>query len=497
MSGNFAKHLRKTLISIPALIRQPGKHALSHVAALTLLMGFQFESYASEGDIITACRCYLNEEGGEGSSAVAEIAAYEGDIDKVVSVLSRSGNSDRQDLAGALTAQAFTCPDLKATYAQDMLHYYVPDAYTPSRPYGLIIFMHGGGRTTPREHAAHVVTHPDSDPESIGLQPHFADLPFIIVAPSAPWNETTGARWNVPGADDYVSAVIQECCYRFNVDRDRVFLGGYSMGGFGAFHLCQRLSDRLAGGFVFSGAWKTTHWKAWTGTPLFIRHGANDAAPSVDGKPGRPRFTDVFYARTAHRRLTELGIPHVYVEDNGNHAIRPAADAMTSMATWVLAPKRDPDARHVVAISPRGWKSSSDTATPHNRWITIHEPGDGEIAFDHVTLSGPSPSFHETPEDFRKQTFQLDVLPVRAGLVDATIQGRNRIVIHTENVKKFSIWLNRSMVDFSQPVRISLNGSDSEHLVAPRLLDTLRSYKRRQDWGLIYHAEIELTCTEE
>ena len=49
------------------------------------------------------------------------------------------------------------------------------------------------------------------------------------------------------------------------------------------------------------------------------------------------------------------------------------------------------------------------------------------------------------------------------------------------------------MVDFSEPVRIAVNGIESEHDVSESLLDALRSYQRRRDWGLIYPAEISLT----
>lgn len=465
------------------------------IAAATILLCLPCETFADQPQIVAACHRFLDLQDSVEPSDVAKISAYQGDISQVIESLLRSEKSDHRDESGVLANQLFTCPELKASYPEDMIHYYVPEAYSPSTPFGLIIFMHGGSRTTPREHPRHVVTHPDDDQQSIGLQPFMADQPLIIVAPSAPWDESTGARWNVPDADEYISAVIRECCYRFNVDTDRVFLGGYSMGGFGAFHLCQRLSDRLAGGFVFSGAWKTMHWKAWTGLPLFIRHGVNDAAPNgTDGIKGRPRFTDVFYARTADRRLTELGLPHVYVEDDGNHAIRPATEAMSTMKEWIRQPRRDPFARHVVAVSPRGWKSSSDTSTPHCRWITIDEIGDGEIDFDRAILNGPSPSFGESAEKFHEQSFQLDVQPVKAGLVDATLQRDNRIVVLTDNVKKFTLWLHPSMVDFSKPVHVTLNGTDSAHVVTPSLLDALRSYQRREDWRLVYHAAVPLQC---
>ena len=116
--------------------------------------------------------------------------------------------------------------------------------------------------------------------------------------------------------------------------------------------------------------------------------------------------------------------------------------------------------------------------------------------FDAVALDGPSPSFRETREAFAKQTFRLKTRPVAAGLVDAKIEGNNQIVIRTENVKRFSIWLHPSMIEFSKPVLVSVNGKKREFDIEGQLLTALRSYQRRHDWGLIYHAEIMLACDE-
>ena len=481
---------------------QLNSHALC-LLTLMLSVSSLCQSRADDASILNACRRFLNADGQPEASSAAEITAFDGDIEDVINAMSLAEPTDHRNISGVITNQPFLHPEFKNNHAGDLLHYFVPEDYLPAKPFGLIIFMHGGGGTTLAEHAAHIVTNPDDDPQSIGLQPHIASLPFILVAPSAPKNEKTGARWNVREADEYINDVIRECRYRYNVDTDRIFLGGYSMGGFGAYHLCQRLSDRLAGGFIFSGAWKTMHWKAWTGLPLFIRHGINDAAPAgqtpagQNGTNGRPRFTDVFYARTANQRLIELDLPHVYVEDKGNHAIRPATDAMIQMADWIQHPRRDPYAKHVVAVSPRGWKAETDTPTPHCRWVTIHESGGGTIDFDQVTMNGPRPTFGESADDFEKQSFMLKPLAVKAGFVDARIVSQNRIVIATRNVRRLSIWLHPSMVNFSDPVSVSLNGNEREHTVKATLMQAIRSYKRRTDWHLIYPAEIVLNCPEE
>jgi hypothetical protein len=48
------------------------------------------------------------------------------------------------------------------------------------------------------------------------------------------------------------------------------------------------------------------------------------------------------------------------------------------------------------------------------------------------------------------------------------------------------------MVDFSKPVKVIVNGKTHLYKSQANLLDALRSYERRQDWGLIYHSELVL-----
>jgi hypothetical protein len=51
------------------------------------------------------------------------------------------------------------------------------------------------------------------------------------------------------------------------------------------------------------------------------------------------------------------------------------------------------------------------------------------------------------------------------------------------------------MVDFSEPLQITLNGQQQTHRVKANLLDSLRSYLRRHDWGMTYRAEVVLECS--
>jgi len=111
----------------------------------------------------------------------------------------------------------------------------------------------------------------------------------------------------------------------------------------------------------------------------------------------------------------------------------------------------------VVAVSPRGWKSSSDTATPHSRWITNHEIGQDKVDFEAIQIKGRSPTWKETLEDFNSQQIVIGTQSVHAGVADARLESDNRILIRTENIKRFSIWLHPSMVEFSKPIQTDPN----------------------------------------
>jgi hypothetical protein len=147
----------------------------------------------------------------------------------------------------------------------------------------------------------------------------------------------------------------------------------------------------------------------------------------------------------------------------------------------------------VVAVSPCGWNASRDTPSPDCHWLTIRETGDSTIEFDTVERDGPAPAWNESREDFEAQSFRIVSNTFKAGVVDAKLTGKNRFEIETQNIKQFSIWLHPEMIDFSQPVRVIVNGEETVHEVKPNLLSALHSFPHRQNWGLVGRAEIVIT----
>ena len=61
------------------------------------------------------------------------------------------------------------------------------------------------------------------------------------------------------GTEEYLADVIEEVGSRYAIDPNRIFVMGYSMGGYGAYHIAQTQPDRYAGIIAVSGAWEAAH----------------------------------------------------------------------------------------------------------------------------------------------------------------------------------------------------------------------------------------------
>ncbi len=112
---------------------------------------------------------------------------------------------------------------------------YVPRDFDPARTWPVILFLHGSGER-------------GSDglkPAQVGLGTAIrfdpARVPAIVVFPQAP----DDSRWIGTPADAAMAA-LDRSIEEFHGDRDRVYLTGLSMGGYGAIHLALANPNRFA-----------------------------------------------------------------------------------------------------------------------------------------------------------------------------------------------------------------------------------------------------------
>jgi len=119
---------------------------------------------------------------------------------------------------------------------------YLPANYEDSRSWPVILFLHGSGeRGSDAMRATQI---------GIGsaIRRDRSLVPAIVVFPIAPEE----SRWLGEPADAAMRA-LEATVEEFDVDRDRVYLTGLSMGGYGAYHLALAHPDRWAAMVVVCG----------------------------------------------------------------------------------------------------------------------------------------------------------------------------------------------------------------------------------------------------
>jgi predicted peptidase len=115
----------------------------------------------------------------------------------------------------------------------------IPEDYDPRRPRPLVVALHPGGERTP--------FYGDQFMRQIVL-PGLAALDPIMVAPDCP----TGA-WSDPAADQAVMALIDSVMAEYAIDRRRVLVTGFSLGGSGTWFMSSHHADRYTAAIVLAG----------------------------------------------------------------------------------------------------------------------------------------------------------------------------------------------------------------------------------------------------
>lgn len=147
---------------------------------------------------------------------------------------------------------------------------YPPAGYEKSdQPWPLLLWLHGDGGQPARGGWQEI--------ESYG-PPHMlaggAELPFVILAPQL-WGEV---HWD----PDTLHALLLETMQKYNVDKNRVTVMGYSRGGFGAWELATSYQDTFAAVVAIS-ARPMTAIERVKDMGVWIFHGEMDTGVPVGG----------------------------------------------------------------------------------------------------------------------------------------------------------------------------------------------------------------------
>ena len=182
---------------------------------------------------------------------------------------------------------------------------FVPTSYDGTTPYPLMVSLHGAGRQY------------DWLMGYAGFLDRAERDGYIVVTPLG---YTRRGGYGYRGderpdqlAEQDVMSVVRLVRDEFNIDANRIYLWGHSMGGAGTYYIASRYPDVWAGLAAAAGGGMSASYvdeDAIRHIPFLVLHGSADETVPVER------------SRASVARMKELGMEHLYVEiAGGDHSL--------------------------------------------------------------------------------------------------------------------------------------------------------------------------------
>jgi len=313
------------------------------------------------------------------------------------------------------------------------LSLFIPPTYQASKSYSLVVCLHGFGFTG-EEYLERWKARLGED--------------YLLACPTYP----SGA-WFTRRAEDLVLATIRDLRIRYHIDSNRIFLTGMSNGGIGTWLIGMHHAPLFAG--IAPMASGLDHvlmpfLANLRSTPVYIIHGVKDQVMPVD------------LSRSIVRELDVLGYPYVYREHEREHPMAGGhyfpKEELPDLVTWFNSHRREP-------LPTR---------------LTLVRDGSHFQSFNWVRLDSTDPiaAFSDDLVNKRDERIKRRVY----AKLDASIREGNRIEVRTHHVRRYSLFLNESLIDPAKPLTVITNGEVSfAGTVMPSLETLLRQARLRQD----------------
>jgi pimeloyl-ACP methyl ester carboxylesterase len=324
---------------------------------------------------------------------------------------------------------------------------YVPQSYDPSVSFPLIICLHGAGFS--------------GDSYLERWVPRLKQG-YILACPTI----SRGAWWTRQG-EDLVFATLHAVRARYHIDPDRVFLTGMSNGGIGAWIIGMHHAEVFAGVAPMASGIDEVLYPFLDNlkqTSVYVIHGAQD------------QVMPVWLSRKLVKEMKRRNISHVYREHNRSH---PHAgghffprEELPGLIQWFDQQRRNPLPSKLTVVRDA-------THLESFLWVRI-DATDRIAAFTDDLI--------DSQDEYIKKGIYARL--------QAEITEQNRIVVNTHRIRKFSLFLNKELVDLSAPVTVETNGRISFHgKVSPNLTTLLHQARLRQDPRLISPVQLVIDVT--
>jgi len=149
---------------------------------------------------------------------------------------------------------------------------YLPEKYeSENQKWPLMLFLHGAGERG--EDLELVKTH--GPPKIIQNK---SDFPFVLISPQCPKNEW----WTSQDQLDFLTALLDEIISNYNIDENRVYLTGLSMGGYGTWSLTAKNPNKFAAIAPICGGGDPKQARKIKDVPIWVFHGEKDTTVPIE-----------------------------------------------------------------------------------------------------------------------------------------------------------------------------------------------------------------------
>jgi predicted peptidase len=183
----------------------------------------------------------------------------------------------------------------------------IPRNYSPSTPVPLILALHfgvGGGDAAGA----------GGDVVQILIGPALAELGAIIVAP-----DSVRGDWSSPENEKAVNALLDMILARYSIDKKKVVVTGFSMGGAGSWHFADKFPERFSAAIPVAGRppASASGWRL----PVLAIHSRDDQVAPF--RPTEARIAELQKAGVNAKLIPLSGITH-YETSRFRDALRQA-----------------------------------------------------------------------------------------------------------------------------------------------------------------------------
>ena len=187
----------------------------------------------------------------------------------------------------------------------------IPANYSPSKPVPLILALHFGVGAGDAAGAG-------GDMVEILIGPALAQLGAIIVAP-----DSLRGNWSTPENEKAVNALLDMVLAHYSIDKNKVAVTGYSMGGAGSWHFAEKFPGRFSAAIPVSGTppASASGWRL----PVLAIHSLDDQIA-----PYAPTAARIAELQKAHVNARLVPLTHT-----SHQEIQGFRDAVRQAVPWL------------------------------------------------------------------------------------------------------------------------------------------------------------------